>query len=236
MAIWAIVPAAGQGKRMGASVPKQHLPINGKTVLQYSLERLARVRALAGLVLVLHPDDGTPMSADLPDTLPVLIARGGNERCHSVLNALNILESKSASDDWILVHDAARPCLRAAEVDGLLEAVCNHDVGGLLAAPVSDTLKKVNDKGEVVGTVSRSLLHKALTPQVFRFNILRRALKLAAKQNTIMTDESAAVESLGLSPLVVRGSTDNIKITHTSDLFLAELIIKRQISLGLEKP
>ena len=236
MAIWGIVPAAGLGKRMGASVPKQYLRINGKTVLQHSVERLGRVRALSGLVLVLHPDDETPMSADVPDILPVLIVRGGDERCHSVLNALDTLDSKSASDDWVLVHDAARPCLRPAEVDALVEAVGNHDVGGLLAAPVSDTLKRVNSRGEAVDTVDRSSLYRALTPQIFRFSILRRALQLAVEQGRVVTDDSAAVESLGFSPIVVPGSTDNIKITYESDLFLAELIMQHQISSGPQSP
>lgn len=236
MAIWAIVPAAGVGKRMGAEVPKQYLSICGKTILHHTLERLGRVRALSGLVLVLRPDDKTPISAEVPESLSVRIARGGEERCNSVLNALKILESELASDDWVLVHDAARPCFRPSEVDGLIDVVANHDVGGLLAAPVSDTLKRADDQGEVAGTVDRTELYRALTPQIFRFHVLNRALQLAADQNRIVTDDSAAIESLGLSPVIVPGSTDNIKITEESDLLLAEVIMQQQNSLGVESP
>lgn len=236
MAIWAIVPAAGVGKRMGTEIPKQYLSICGKTVLQHALERLGRVRALSGVVLVLHPDDETPFTAGIPQSLPVRIARGGRERCHSVLNALKILEPELVSDDWVLVHDAARPCLRPSEVDRLIEAAGKHDVGGVLAAPVTDTLKRANNEGEVAGTVDRTALYRALTPQLFRFNILNRALQLAADQNRIVTDDSAAIECLGLSPLIVPGSTDNIKVTQESDLLLAELIIQQQNSQGVEIP
>ena len=236
MAIWAIVPAAGVGKRMGTEIPKQYLSICGKTVLQHTLERLGRVRALSGVVLVLHPDDETPFPAGIPQSLPVRIARGGHERCHSVLNALKILEPELAPSDWVLVHDAARPCLRPSEVDRLIEAVGKHDVGGVLAAPVADTLKRANNEGEVAGTVDRTALYRALTPQLFRFHILSRALQLAADQNRIVTDDSAAIESLGLSPLIVPGSTDNIKITQESDLLLAEVIMQQQNSQGVEIP
>ena len=236
MAIWGIVPAAGGGKRMGAEVPKQYLSICGKTILHHTLERLGRVRALSGLVLVLRPDDKTPISAEVPESLSVRIARGGVERCNSVLNALKILESELASDDWVLVHDAARPCFRPSEVNGLIDVVAKHNVGGLLAAPVFDTLKRTNDEGEVAGTVDRTELYRALTPQIFRFHVLHRALQLAADQNRIVTDDSAAVESLGLSPVIVPGSTDNIKITEESDLLLAEVIMQQQNSLGVESP
>ena len=236
MAIWAIVPAAGVGKRMGAEIPKQYLSICGKTILHHTLERLGRVRAISGLVLVLRPDDKTPISAEVPENLSVRIARGGEERCHSVLNALKILESELAPDDWVLVHDAARPCFRPSEVDGLIDVVAKHDVGGLLATPVSDTLKRANDEGEVAGTVDRTELYRALTPQLFRFHVLNRALRLAADQKRIVTDDSAAVESLGLSPVIVPGSTDNIKITEESDLLLAEVIMQQQNSLGVESP
>jgi 2-C-methyl-D-erythritol 4-phosphate cytidylyltransferase len=135
-----------------------------------------------------------------------------------------------------LVHDAARPCFKPSEVDGLIDVVSNHDVGGLLAAPVSDTLKRANDAGEVAGTVDRTELYRALTPQIFRFHVLNRALQLAADQNRIVTDDSAAIESLGLSPVIVPGSTDNIKITEESDLLLAEVIMQKQNSLGVESP
>ena len=236
MAIWAIVPAAGVGKRMGAEIPKQYLSICGKTILHHTLERLGRVRTLSGLVLVLRPDDKTPISAEIPESLNVRIARGGEERCHSVLNALKILEFELASDDWVLVHDAARPCVKPSEVDGLIDVVSNHDVGGLLAAPVSDTLKRVNDEGEITGTVDRTELYRALTPQIFRFHVLKRALRLAADQNRIVTDDSAAIESLGLSPVIVPGSTDNIKITEESDLLLAEAIMRQQNSPGVGSP
>jgi 2-C-methyl-D-erythritol 4-phosphate cytidylyltransferase len=158
------------------------------------------------------------------------IVRGGDERCQSVLNAVLSLKTRAQPDDWVLVHDAARPCVRAIDIDALIQALWFHPVGGLLARPVSDTLKQVNSNHEVLTTVDRSTHWQALTPQMFRFDILMRALLAAVAGGDKITDDAAAVEALGLKPLVVPGSTDNIKITNESDLGLAERIIEQQTS------
>lgn len=232
MSIWAIVPAAGVGHRMGSAIPKQYLPLCGRPVISHTLQRIAQVEHLSGLLLVLHPDD--QQFSELVNTEEgaveaLEIVRGGNERCHSVLNAVLSLESRAQPDDWVLVHDAARPCVRVADIDALVRALQSHPVGGLLARPASDTLKQVNNEHEVLATVDRSAYWHALTPQMFRFDILLRALSEAVERGDQITDDAAAVEALGLKPLVVPGHTDNIKITHESDLSLAERIIEQQL-------
>ena len=228
MSIWAIVPAAGVGHRMGSAIPKQYLPLCGKPVIAHTLERIVQIEDLSGLLLVLHPDDqqfAEFFNAEAGAVEAPEIVRGGDERCQSVLNAVLSLKTRAQPDDWVLVHDAARPCVRAIDIDALIQALWFHPVGGLLARPVSDTLKQVNSNHEVLTTVDRSTHWQALTPQMFRFDILMRAL-LAA----VAGGDKAAVEALGLKPLVVPGSTDNIKITNESDLGLAERIIEQQTS------
>lgn len=232
MSIWAIVPAAGVGHRMGSSIPKQYLPLCGKPVIYHTLQRIAQIEKLSGLLLVLHPED--QIFSKLENTEKgaveaVEIVRGGDERCHSVLNAVQSLKTRAQPEDWVLVHDAARPCVRAADIDALIQNLRTHPVGGLLARPVSDTLKQVNNNHEVLATVDRSVYWQALTPQMFRFDILLRALSEAVERGDMITDDAAAVEALGLKPLVVPGSTDNIKITHESDLSLAERFIEQQL-------
>ena len=239
MSIWAIVPAAGVGHRMGSAVPKQYLPLCGKPVIAHTLERIAQIEDLSGLLLVLHPDDqqfAEYFNAKAGAVAALEIVRGGNERCHSVLNAVLSLKSRAQPDDWVLVHDAARPCVRATDIDALALALRSHPVGGLLARPVSDTLKQVNSNHEVLKTVDRSRHWQALTPQMFRFDILLRALSAAAEGGDKITDDAAAVEALGVNPLIVPGSTDNIKITHESDLGLAERIIEQQASTAGVSP
>lgn len=231
MSIWAIVPAAGVGHRMGSAIPKQYLPLCGKPVIAHTLARIAQIEDLSGLLVVLHPDDqqfGEFYNAKAGVAEGLEIVRGGNERCHSVLNAVLSLKTRAQPDDWVLVHDAARPCVRTTDIDALVQALRSHAVGGLLARPVSDTLKQVNGNHEVLKTVDRSTHWQALTPQMFRFDILLRALSAAVERGDKVTDDAVAVEALGLKPLVVPGSTDNIKITHESDLSLAERIIEQQ--------
>lgn len=242
MSIWAIVPAAGVGHRMGSAIPKQYLPLCGKPVIFHTLQRIAQIEKLSGLLLVLHPEDQIFSKLEKTEKGAVEaveameIVRGGDERCHSVLNAVQSLKARAQPDDWVLVHDAARPCVRAADIDALIQDLRTHAVGGLLARPVSDTLKQVNNNHEVLATVDRSVYWQALTPQMFRFDILLRALSEAVERGDTITDDAAAVEALGLKPLVVPGSTDNIKITHESDLSLAERIIEQQLAAAGVSP
>ncbi len=213
---------------MGKPLPKQYLPLAGRAVIAHTLLRLAGHPAIAGIVVAVAADDPY-WSAHRPETsVPVYTAAGGEERCHSVLNALVLLAGHADEHDWVLVHDAARPCLRHADIDILLTTLASDPVGGLLGLPVSDTVKRCDRAGRVRETVSRDGLWRALTPQMFRLGVLRAALEAALAQGEVVTDEAAAIEAQGLHPRMVSGHPDNIKITHPQDLALAELYLRRQ--------
>ena len=226
--LWAVVPAAGRGARLGGAVPKQYLPVAGRTVIERTLTTLANHPDLAGMVVVRAADDEywPGLQWDLP--VPVYSVVGGAERVHSVLAGLHYLETEvvAAPTDWVLVHDVARPCLRAADLTHLVATLADHPVGGLLAVPVTDTVKRANAAGEVVETISRIGLWRALTPQMFRLEPLRAALTAAVAEGWVPTDESAAMEARGHRPRVVAGAPDNIKITHPEDLALAALFLR----------
>lgn len=235
--VWALVAAAGRGRRMGTAIAKQYLPLAGSTVIEQTLQRLASHPRVAGLMVVLDADELTMADSQwsalklsrrgaLP--VPLHTVAGGAERYASVDNGLRALTELIAADDWVMVHDAARPCLRHQDIDRLLQGLSEHPVGGLLAAPVADTMKRSDANGEVVETVNRESLWRALTPQMFRLGALRAALQQAAERGLTVTDEASAMELAGSRPLLVEGHPDNIKITHPADLELAELFIRRQ--------
>jgi len=226
--LWALVAAAGRGSRMGAAVPKQYLPLAGRSVLEHTLLRLASHPRIAGLMVVLDADD--PCWPTLNPVLPVPLhtAVGGAERYASVDNGLRALQPFTDARDWVLVHDAARPCLRHEDIDRLLARLDDHPVGGLLAAPVADTMKRSDANGEVIETVDRARLWRALTPQMFRIGALRAAIQAALSAGHPITDEASAIELSGARPQLVEGHPDNIKITHPADLALAELYLHRQ--------
>jgi 2-C-methyl-D-erythritol 4-phosphate cytidylyltransferase len=226
-AFWGIVPAAGVGKRMGADVPKQYLPVNGKPVLQHTLERLLRVEALSALVVALGKEDGFWPDLPFADNPGILVAEGGKERADSVLSALNRLEGFAKADDWVLVHDAARLCITRSDVLKLIECLGHDPVGGILALPSSDTLKGVTD-GIIVDTVDRNHVWRALTPQMFRYGALKEALVTAAELGLTVTDEASALELKGQTPRIVEGRPDNIKITRPEDLALAAFYLEQQ--------
>jgi len=220
---WAVIPAAGSGARMASAVPKQYLPLRGKTVLQHTLERFLDNPRIHAVVLVLAPDDARwPRIASQYEGRPLIVVHGGRERCNSVLNGLLALAERAAPDDWVLVHDAARPCVRREDIDILVERLHDHRVGGLLGIPVADTKKRVDRDGNVIETVDRHDLWRALTPQMFRYEALLRALRAALEQDNVVTDESSAIEMTGQRPRMVEGNADNIKITRPQDLALAE--------------
>ena len=225
---WAVIPAAGSGRRMGSDRPKQYLSLAGRRVIEHTLARIAGHRAIAGTVVALSPGDPYWPEVALPQGERVERVDGGTERCHSVLNALARLAELGDEADWVLVHDAARPCLRVEDIDHLIGSLRDHPVGGLLALPVADTLKRGNDQAEVEQTVDRSHMWRALTPQMFRLGPLRRALGEALAQDKLVTDDASAMEQAGFRPLLVQGHGDNIKITHPADLALAELYLQQQ--------
>lgn len=226
-AFWGIVPAAGVGKRMGADTPKQYLPVLGKPVLQHTLERLLSVERLSAIVVALGSEDA--YWADLPfkNHPRILIAPGGKERADSVLSALDRLQGLAAPGDWVLVHDAARLCITRGDVLKLIETLEHDPVGGILALPSTDTLKGVTD-GLIVDTVDRSHVWRALTPQMFRYAALRQGLREAAEKSLTVTDEASALELKGLTPRIVEGRPDNIKITRPEDLPLAAFYLEQQ--------
>ena len=224
--VWAVVPAAGSGRRMGSELPKQYLALAGRTVLEHTLARLGEVAAIARIVVALAADDRRYARLAVPARCTA--ASGGAERCHSVLAGLQSLVGEAAHDDWVLVHDAARPCVRVADIERLLAELAADAVGGILAVPVRDTLKRCAPDGAITDTVSREALWQAQTPQLFRYGLLRAALEAALTHGGLVTDEAQAVEWAGATPRVVAGHGDNLKITHPEDLALAALILAAQ--------
>jgi 2-C-methyl-D-erythritol 4-phosphate cytidylyltransferase len=225
---WVVVPAAGSGLRIGSAVPKQYLPLLGKPVIVHTLERLASHPQTAGIVVAIAASDLYWPSLDLGLAKRIEVVEGGTERCYSVLNALQRLSELAYSDDWVLVHDAARPCVRVTDIDRLIQALSRHPVGGLLAIPVADTLKRADATGNVIETVSREGLWRAGTPQMFRLGPLSQALQSAVERGLTVTDEASALELAGDRPQLVEGHQDNIKITQPEDLRMAELYLKQQ--------
>jgi 2-C-methyl-D-erythritol 4-phosphate cytidylyltransferase len=227
-AYWIVVPAAGVGARMGTDCPKQYLPLVGKTVIEHTLERLLALPSIAGIYLVLSADDIYWDALPLAGNNRIHRVAGGAERCDSVLNALVQLQDQASSNDWVLVHDAARPCIHMQSILHLIEQVKGHPVGGILGVPVSDTLKQVNGSA-IDATVDRRLLWQAQTPQMFRLGLLRDCLERGLAEGKLITDESSALESYGYQPLMVQGRSDNIKITRPEDLAIAAMLLQQQI-------
>ena len=226
---WAVVPAAGVGKRMGGDCPKQYLPLLGKTILERTLDRLLSHPDIAGVVVAISTDDAYwPEIAPYYQDKKLYVAEGGQERCHSVLNGLTLLQEHASANDWVLVHDAARPCLTEKDISQLIASLCNDEVGGILGVPVADTLKRVGNDDQIEATVDRSNLWRALTPQMFRLSLLKDALSKALAANVLVTDEASAIEWAGKQPRIVEGSPQNIKITLPQDLWLAECFINHQ--------
>ena len=226
--IWAIVPAAGRGTRFGGERPKQYLQVGGQLLVAYTLTALLAHPAVEGAMVAISQDD-----ADWPGWTsfagkPVLTCTGGPTRAQSVLAALGALPEDVRADDFVLVHDAARPNLRQEDLQQLLERGRNDPVGAILAAPVRDTLKRAGDDGGIDGTEPRQRLWRALTPQLFRRLQLSRALEEAGRAGVEATDESMAMELQGLRPLLIEGSEDNFKVTTPADLQRFEFILSQR--------
>ncbi|MEO5573860.1 MAG: 2-C-methyl-D-erythritol 4-phosphate cytidylyltransferase [Gammaproteobacteria bacterium] len=230
---WAVIPAAGIGMRMGGERPKQYLSLCGKVVIEHSLQRLLTHVGITGVVVALGPEDSygkNLLSIVATQNKPLITVNGGAQRCHSVLNALRRLADIADPDDWVLVHDAVRPCLRHDDIDKLIDAVQHHSDGALLGVRVSDTVKRVTSSGEVIETVDREELWRAQTPQIFQIGRLTQALTQAIDRRLTVTDEAAAMSLVGAVPMMVEGHADNIKITHLPDLALAQFYLQHQES------
>ncbi|WP_203141236.1 2-C-methyl-D-erythritol 4-phosphate cytidylyltransferase [Marinobacter mangrovi] len=223
---WLVVPAAGIGQRMQADRPKQYLRLRQRYILDITLSRLLDTGLFAGAMVPLHPEDRWFAGSDSASDPRVFTCTGGNDRSDSVLAGLNALADRLSDDDWVLVHDVARPCVATEDIRRLMSALGDGESGGLLAAPVSDTIKRqAPDVDAVTETVDRSALWRAFTPQQFRYGLLRTALEQARDRGVAVTDEASALETMGYAPKLVRGRTDNIKITLPEDLPLAGWIL-----------
>ena len=225
---FAVIPAAGTGSRLGAGVAKQYLPLNGHPLICHTLRALLAEPAIDQIVVVLAPDDVCWSDACLPagaEGRVRVVRLGGATRADSVFNGINWLKSTVEADheDWVLVHDAARPCLNPAQLTVLIDTLRHDPVGGLLAIPVADTLKRADAANRVETTVDRRQLWQAQTPQMFRVGMLHSAL--SADDLSQVTDEASAIEVLGLQPRLVPGSLTNLKVTYPEDLPLAAMIL-----------
>ena len=224
--IWAIVPAAGTGTRFGAALPKQYLEVDGEPLVAHALRALLSHPAIEAMVVALADgDQHWPGWTEL-EGKPIVTCIGGKTRADSVLAALAALPTSVRADDFVLVHDAARPNLSQADLQQLLERGRADPVGAILAAPVRDTLKRAGDDGGIDATQPRERLWRALTPQLFRRLQLTRALEAAQRDGVVVTDESMAMERQGHRPLLVEGSEDNLKVTTPADLALVTFLLR----------
>jgi 2-C-methyl-D-erythritol 4-phosphate cytidylyltransferase len=223
--IWFVIAAAGRASRFGGPVPKTYLRIAGRTLLEHCIRTLSTVKGIAGGAVVLA--DGDRRFERLPAAVRnrVVAVAGGPSRAASVLHGLQALIT-AGKDDWVLVHDAARPCLRRQDVQSLIRACRRDPVGGLLAVPVSDSVKQADESGRSAATLPRERLWRAQTPQMFRYGLLLGALARATAEGFDPGDEAAAVERLGLAPRLVEGSPLNLKVTRPADLAFAEAAMR----------
>lgn len=224
---WAVVPAAGRGSRFGGEVPKQYLEVAGQPLIAHTLHALCSHPGVDGVIVVLAEDDARWPGWSTLDGKPVATCIGGGERADSVLAGLAALPDSVRPDEFVLVHDAARPNLQREDLDRLLEYGRNDPVGAILAAPLRDTLKRAGDDGGIDGTEPRERLWRAFTPQLFRRLQLSRALEAARDGGVAVTDEAMAMERQGLRPLLIEGREDNLKVTTAADLVLFEFLLTR---------
>lgn len=225
---FAVIPAAGTGSRLGAGMAKQYLLLNGKPLIQHTLSALLSEPGIDLIVVVLAPDDAVWNDACLPDGASQrvrVVREGGVTRSATVLSGINWLAANAKVDceDWILVHDAARPCIHPVQITAFIDTLRDDPVGGLLAIPVADTLKRADADNRVEATVDRQQLWQAQTPQMFRMGTLHSALSVGNLSQ--VTDEASAIEALGLQPKLVPGSLTNLKVTYSEDLSLAAMIL-----------
>lgn len=239
MTIWAVLPAAGVGRRMGSAIPKQYLTLGETPLLVQSLRRLASIDAIRRIAVVTHPEDShwPALTESLQSEFGgrLLSIDGGDERYQSVLNGLSALEPYAKSDDWVLVHDAVRPCVRRGDIENLIQTLESSPIGGLLGSKMDNTVKRVDTDNAIVETLDRETLWNALTPQMFRFGLLVEALEAVVSSGAAVTDEAAAMETAGHRPIMVAGSKDNIKITHEADLAQAQQILAAQALEGEQR-
>jgi 2-C-methyl-D-erythritol 4-phosphate cytidylyltransferase len=223
--VWAVVPATGVGARMQADRPKQYLLLGGRSIIELTLERLLSHPLIAGVVVVLSPQDGYWSQLEVTSDKPVLTCDGGSERFHSVFNGLECLFSHIGCDALVLIHDAVRPFVTHADLDRVIEAAGQGDEGAILALPVADTLKMSDSTRRIVDTRSRQGLWRAFTPQVFRLQLIMPAIARVIREGLEVTDDASAMEATGYRPRLVACDHRNIKITHPEDLDFARVLM-----------
>lgn len=226
-----VVPAAGIGKRMAANCPKQYLKIAGKTILEHTLTSLYAHPQIEQIIVVLHPEDTFFKTLAIANSSWLNTVIGGDERSDSVLAGLAQVDSEQT---WVLVHDAARPCLHLEDLSNLLKLADLGETGGILATPVRDTMKRANDSLQVMHTESRDNLWHALTPQLFPLKELRHALLTAQKQDVVITDEASAIEFMGGHVNLVQGRASNLKVTQPEDMLLATFYLTQLNTLEMQ--
>jgi 2-C-methyl-D-erythritol 4-phosphate cytidylyltransferase len=229
MRYFLVIPAAGSGRRFASASPKQYAPLGSSTVIEHALAPFESDPDCAGIVVALSAQDAAWPGIAARRSRLIETAEGGEQRAHSVRNALRALATRVRDDDWIMVHDAARPCFASSDLALLKRELAAHPVGGLLAMPLADTLKRALEPGSQVthvdATLDRDGLWRAATPQVFRFGVLLRALEAALNSGRVPTDEAQAIEGSGQRPRLIAGRADNIKVTTADDLVLAGAIL-----------
>jgi 2-C-methyl-D-erythritol 4-phosphate cytidylyltransferase len=230
--MWCVIPAAGRGSRFGAEVPKQYLAVLGKPVIEWTLRRLASHPQIDGLMVALAADDRYWPGWSSLEGKPVRTCIGGAQRADSVLAGLEALAGVVTPSDWVLGHDAARPCVSHADLERLIHAGRGDAVGAILAARARDTLKRADAKGRIAATLPRENVWRALTPQMLRIGELTAALRENESEASAFTDDANALEARGQFPLLVEGSEDNLKLTLPEDVALLEAILRRQIAAG----
>ena len=223
--MYAIIVAAGSGQRFASDTPKQFLEIAGKLAIQHSITAFEKVDEVEGIVLVMPKKQKLWKDIELKSSKPLMYTIGGPSRAQSVLHGLQILEPLVDNTSWILVHDAARLCITSSDIEKLIKTCNKHNQGGLLVKAVTDTIKFSNDGKQADKTIDRNKLKAALTPQMFPYKQLCKVLKKADPKKT--TDEASAFEQAGIRPLMVKGRSDNIKITYSEDLLMAEYILRK---------
>lgn len=226
--VHALIPAAGQSVRFGGTTLKQYAHLLGMPVIAHSISAVMRHQAVDSVTVALAHDDGIFEELIRPDFPAVLTVVGGETRAQTVMNGLNHIARNHPDCGWVLVHDAARPCLSTADLDRLLSLGLESASGAILAVPVNDTLKLADHSGHIDQTIDRERYWAAQTPQLFQLDALRSNLESALAAGRTPTDEASAMEAAGVHPLLVKGSSTNIKITGTEDLALAEFILQQQ--------
>ena len=225
---YVVIPAAGIGKRMQSQMPKQYLPLdNGRTILDQVIKTFIEIDKIKGIVIAINPDDKMFQESSYYNHPKIIsIVTGGSERINSVSNAIDQLKKHANDDDWIMVHDAVRPCIRKLDITNAIKDIEKNHHGGLLAIPIIDTVKRAQ-QGFTNNTIDRESLWRAATPQIYQLKVLQNALQRADKDNLVFTDESSMIENYGGNSKIFTCSESNIKVTTPDDIHLANYFLNK---------